>query len=250
MSAVLQNVAAVRDLENMLDVLLDQQDGDAVVAQPRDQLEQALHVERGKAFGRLVEQEDARAGHQGTADGAHLLLAPAERSGHLLAALGEDRQQLEHALERLLPVRPRRRQVGAELEILEHGHERKQASALGNEHDRPLHPFVGRQPVDPFAVEPDLALHARLDAGDAQQRAALAGAVGADEADDLALVHPQVDVVQHLRPVVKGVEATNAQHRSRRDRRRSPPGSWRCPQASPARSLDLDASRPAAAPRS
>ena len=71
-------------------------------------------------------------------------------------------------------------------------------------------------------AEPDLALGAGLQPEDAQERAALAGAVGADQANDFPLVDPQVDAVEHLRAVVEGVQATDLQHRRicRRGRRR------------------------------
>ena len=48
-----------------------------------------LADDRGEALGRLVEDEEAGVGHQGAADGEHLLLAAGEGAGGLGAALGE-----------------------------------------------------------------------------------------------------------------------------------------------------------------
>ena len=184
-------------------------------AQSHHQLEQAFHVERREALCRLVQHEDARARHQGATDGAHLLLAATERPRHLVAPLGEYGQQLQYALQRFAPTLARSWEICAQFQVLDHGHERKQPPALGDQHQRPPHPVVSRQVIDALAVKPDLATRAGLDADDAQQRAALAGAVGADKADDFALVHLEVDRVQDLRAIIECIQIMNAQHISR-----------------------------------
>jgi hypothetical protein len=52
---------------------------------------------RGKPFGRLVEDEQARIGHQRPADGQHLLLAARERAGRIGRAARQPREQGEDA---------------------------------------------------------------------------------------------------------------------------------------------------------
>ena len=49
---------------------------------------------RGQAHRRLVEQHDPRLGHQGPAEGQHLLLAAAEQARRPRGAVGEDREHL------------------------------------------------------------------------------------------------------------------------------------------------------------
>ena len=52
----------------------------------------------------------------------------------------------------------------------------------------------------------------RLDAGEAAQQRGLAGAVGADDGDDLAGVDREVDAVQHLDAAVAGAQALDVKH--------------------------------------
>ena len=47
-----------------------------------------------------------------------------------------------------------------------------------------------------------------LDAGDGADQARLAGAVGADDGDELALLHVERDAVQRLRVAVEEIEAS------------------------------------------
>ena len=57
-----------------------------------------LHDERGEPERRLVEQQQPRAAHQRPGHAEHLLLPARQLAGPLVAALGEDREQLEHAV--------------------------------------------------------------------------------------------------------------------------------------------------------
>ena len=52
----------------------------------------------------------------------------------------------------------------------------------------------------------------RLDAGEAAEQRGLAGAVGADDGDDLAGVDREVDAVQHLDAAVAGAQALDVKH--------------------------------------
>jgi hypothetical protein len=86
--AVLQHVAAMRRAQGVVGVLLDEQDGHAVVAvELADDLEDLLDVERRQAERGLVEQQQLRPAHQRAGDRQHLLLAARQRAGALLAAL-------------------------------------------------------------------------------------------------------------------------------------------------------------------
>src|SRR5262245_45542435 len=75
---------AVGDGGGEMEVLLDQQDGEAACLELADDLADALHDHRRQALGRLVEQQEAGAGAQDTADRQHLLLA-ARQLGALAA---------------------------------------------------------------------------------------------------------------------------------------------------------------------
>src|SRR5438034_6935458 len=81
-----------------------------------------------------------------------------------------------------LTVPPRE---GAELQVLEHGHPREDPPAFRRLRDPQAHDAVGRERVQALAVEAHGAPAGPHGAEDRPQRRRLAGAVGADERDDL-----------------------------------------------------------------
>ena len=81
--------------------------------------------------------------HQRSPHRDHLLLAAGERPGELLPTLGEQRKDRVDALEVLSEVRARS-QVGAHLEVLEHGHRAEQPAVLGDDREAALDPVRGR----------------------------------------------------------------------------------------------------------
>ena len=78
--------------------------------------------------------------------------------------------------------------VGAHLQVLQHRHAGEDAPALGRLADPADHPQVGAQVGDVLPVEPDPAGGDRAQPGDGPHGGGLAGAVRADQGDDLALV--------------------------------------------------------------
>src|SRR4029079_7656638 len=80
-----------------------------------------------------------------------------------------------------------------------------------------LHDLVRLATVDPIASQGDLALSEAELPGDGPERGRLAGAVGADERDDLSLVDRQGHAAQRVdRPVVRvDVVQLEEGHRSR-----------------------------------
>ena len=75
---------AVGDGGGEMEVLLDQQDGEATGFELADDLADALDDHRRQALGRLVEQQEVGTGAQDAADRQHLLLA-ARQLGALAA---------------------------------------------------------------------------------------------------------------------------------------------------------------------
>jgi hypothetical protein len=59
----------VRYAEGQVEVVLDEEDGDAVARDGTDDLAHEVHNGRCESFRRLVEQQDRRAGDQGTGHG-------------------------------------------------------------------------------------------------------------------------------------------------------------------------------------
>ena len=71
------------------------------------QFENLRHDQRCEAGGRLVHEEQFRLGHQGPADGAHLLLTAGNSSGGLLAAVLQSRKKVVDPIELLGETSPR-----------------------------------------------------------------------------------------------------------------------------------------------
>src|SRR5206468_8296177 len=132
---LLEDVGAGRDGEGLRDVLLDQQDRDALGVDPGDDLEDLVDDLRRQAERGLVEQQEARHRHQRPPDRDHLLLAARERAGELSPALAQDGESGEDALEALGAPRACRGRVAADLEVLLDRHRREEAAAFGDERD-------------------------------------------------------------------------------------------------------------------
>ena len=109
-----------------------------------------------------------------------------------LAALGEPREEREHLVQRLLRAGARARQHGAHLEVLEHRQAGKDLAAFGDLADAEVADRVRLQARRCRGrLEADLAGARLLDAGDGADERGLAGAVGADDGDDLAFAAPR-----------------------------------------------------------
>src|SRR5215468_4474250 len=87
----LQHVAVVGEVEGHVGVLLHEEDGHALLAvDAADDLEDVLDELGREAEGGLVEKHHLGPGHEGAADGEHLLLAPGQRACALLGPAPED----------------------------------------------------------------------------------------------------------------------------------------------------------------
>ena len=75
----------------------------------RTRREHVPHHDRRKAERRLVHQQELRRGDEGAGDRNHLLLAAAQRTGHLVVALAQSREALEHLVDAALHERLCRR---------------------------------------------------------------------------------------------------------------------------------------------
>ena len=64
-------------------ILFDQQDRNAVAVQVLNDIKDLIHQQRREAHGRLIQHQQLRMAHQGTAHGQHLLLAAGQSAGNL-----------------------------------------------------------------------------------------------------------------------------------------------------------------------
>ena len=208
----LQHVGQVRDLQRHVGVLLDQQHGDALAVDLPDDGEDVLHHQGRKAQGGLIQHHQLGAGHQRPAHGQHLLLAAGERAGQLPAALLQTGEQLVDPLEVLLDLRLVLAQVCADLQVLHHRQVRKDPAPLGAHGDAGRDDLVDGLAQQLLAVPedgPGAGLH---QAGDGAQGGGLAGAVGADQRDDLAVGHLQRDAPEGLDAAVADMEVFDFKH--------------------------------------
>jgi hypothetical protein len=162
-----------------------------------------LHEDGRQSHRGLVEEQDLGASHERPTDRQHLLLAPRERCGGIVPLVTENGIKAEHLRQ---PPRPLRggKHVPAEHEIVLHTERPEHLPALGRLADAALHPLIGRRVGDVGAGRLDPAPGAGHDARDHAQQGGLAGAVRADERDELALPQAERHAVQHLDTAVMG----------------------------------------------
>src|SRR5262249_52914599 len=130
-AAMFHHVIAVRNGRCEAKILLDQENGEALLLERPDGPADLLDDDRGEPLGRLVEQEEACAGAQDAADRQHLLLAAGELGALAREPLLEVGKELEDALERQPALaHPRRQQ-----EIFLDAEAREDAALLGTQRD-------------------------------------------------------------------------------------------------------------------
>ena len=207
-------------------VLLDDQDGRSLRVDVADHLEDLLDQDRGKAHRRLVEEQQLRVGHQGAPDRQHLLLATGQRPAGLARPLAKPREEREDALEVPLELDLVGPRVGTHLEVLEDGHPAEDAPTLGRVAHAPPHEPVGRHVRDVVPVEGERPGPGVHEAAEGAEGRRLAGAVGAQQGDDLTLVDLQGDPLEGVDVAVVRMHLVGAQERlpPRAGRRRRCPG--------------------------
>src|SRR5207245_1537246 len=147
---------AVAEVERPVDVLLDEQDGDAVlVPQPGDQLEDEPDELRRQPEGWLVEKKQARARHERAGDRKLLLLAAGERPGPRVEAPLQHREELEQTLAAGLDAVTERDR--AQREVLGDGQAGEDATSLRRQADTLANHTLRREPRDLLAGEPDFS---------------------------------------------------------------------------------------------
>ena len=176
------------------------QHGHAAVCQGPHDGEDLAHHLRVQGGGGLVEQQYLRVHGQSPGDGHTLLLAAGDLPGlgvdigghaHLLQVIHGALLSIHLVLLEHLHL--------AYHTVFQHGHVVEQVEGL--EHH--THPGTVLGGVDAPArhivsVVEDLAGGGRLQQIDAPQQRGLAGAGGADNGDDVALVHGKVNISQHF----------------------------------------------------
>src|SRR5438132_10254226 len=157
----------VRKLERHARVLFHQQHRQATLVYTLQHAENIPDDEWRQAEARLVQQQQPRQSHQRAADRQHLLLTTAERARDLLAALAENRKDLEDRLETGLELAARAGRERADFKVLEHAHARKDVATLRHEHDAAFDDVMRRECVYLEALENNTAGVRTVQSGDA-----------------------------------------------------------------------------------
>ena len=179
--------------------MLDPDDGEVqLVAHAADQPRHVLDLAFGQAGGHLVQQQQPRPRRQRHADLQQPLLAGRDGGGRQVGQLGQA-DQLEDAVGRaqrpghrlfLAPehvlARPAAGELQAELDVVAHRHLGKGARRLEGARHAVRGKAVGALAGQVAAIGHQPARGQRLHARDGIEEGGLAGAVGADDAHQLA----------------------------------------------------------------
>ncbi len=204
--------------------MVDQKDRQPVAIQPLDELAHDLFFSRVHPGRRLVEDQQPRAQRQRPRDLEPALVAVGQLTGRSLAHLGGVEADRFHQTVRVVAARPlgtaqegKRRQlhegviaqprVHTDHHVLERGQIWKQPDVLKRARDPKPGDAMRLQPGEAVFLEKCLArLRARVTGDDVDQRC-LAGAVGADEAEDRALFDFERHAVDGLHAAEVALEA-------------------------------------------
>ncbi len=162
----------------------------------------------------LVEQHHVRLHRERAHDRDALLLPPGEPVGIVVALVREPEAAEELVGLGLGPAsREPARLLRPERHVPEHAHVREEVVGLEDDPD----PAPDRVHVDPgrgdlVAADDDPAGVDRLEQVHAAEERRLAGAGGADQADDLVLGHVEVDPLQHLELPERLADAVDLDH--------------------------------------
>jgi hypothetical protein len=155
---------------------------------------------------RLVEQQELRVEEQRPADRQHFLLAARKLAAFVVAPLVETREELVDA-----GWRPRPGPLQRHQKILLDGEVRENPPALRHVADAESRD-PERRPVGGRLIEDgDRTAARRRQPHDAAQGGCLAGAVAAEQCDELAFAHLESDIVQDVALPVIGMEAVDGE---------------------------------------
>ena len=232
--AQFQYVAAMGTLQRHTRILFDQQDGEPFVVQLFDQIEELDDEDRRQPKRWLVEHHERRFGHKRTADRQHLLLPAGQHRGRHVPPFAEIREALVDLVD--LTVIGIAARIGAHLEVLMDGQADKNLPALRHQNETLVYP-PGRAPaVDRFPGEANFSGRGPDRTLDCFQQRALAGAVGPEHGDNLALADGEAHRLDRMVAPVADVKSFDLkQHRTLLPppRHQDRPRALRCPGGPP-----------------
>ncbi len=219
-----------------LHVVLDEQEGDALLgAEPLHVVEQPAPEGGVDPGHRLVEEQEARLGHQRPCELEQLPLTARERARVMIPERGEveDLEQLHRLLAdfRLSPPRgagakqhvyqPLARLIAsAEHHVVDHRHSGQRLGDLEGPNHAEAGDRVGRAAEDVPAAERRRTSIRAVETGDHVEEGRLAGAVGPDQRGDRAVANPKAGTVHGADAAEALDDAVGLEDRAVRGRRR------------------------------
>ena len=152
-------------------------------------MENLRHQQRRESHGRLIHQDDRGLCHQRASHCQHLLLAARQGSGSLRSPLLQPRKQFEYIFHVGLNTVFVAAGKSAQTQVFLYGLLRKNSSALRDLGKTHVDDLVRRNLCQLRAVQFDTAGRRFQQAGNGMHGRRLACAVGADQRDDLAVLH-------------------------------------------------------------
>ena len=212
-AAVVDDVGAVGKPERHRRVLLDEQEGDPLVAHLLDHRHDVLDDPRGEPLGRLVHEDQTGVHEERAGDRDQLGLPAREMLADPVPEPAEDREALVDPLERPRPLglAGRKRPVEGHFQVPLHGQGREDAAVVRDPGDAAARDEVGRHARDVRPVENDPASPDGDQAEDALDRGRLPAPVPAEEADRLARLDLEREPAQDLGVAVEGVDPLDGQ---------------------------------------
>src|SRR6266850_7081059 len=191
-AAHFKDIPVVGGCQREVGVLLDQQDGGALLAiDARDDRKDVLGELGREPEAGFIEQHQLGPSHQRTADREHLLLASRHAARFLLRACTQVREIAIDRLEITCNAVAVGAGVRAHQQVLAHGQQRKHLAPFGNVADTTPHHGCRILVVQRRTGESDGTFLQVEDAGDGFQDRRLAGAVGTQHGGDRTFLHFQ-----------------------------------------------------------
>ena len=215
--AGLEHVAALGDVEREVRVLLDQQDRRALLVDLGDRLVDALDEDRRDAHRRLVEQQQlrarpsARARSRASAARRRTSCPPSASRAPCRRGNSSKTRSRSSSIARCRGA-GRRRARGSRARSCAGSTCGPRATARCPSRTMSCGGDASRSPRPSKRIEP---VARRREPGDRAQRRRLAGAVGADQRDALALLDGQRDALERLDVAVVGVDVVDLEERHR-----------------------------------
>ena len=200
-----------REPHGEIDRLLDEQHRGAVLVDLPHDLHQTLDDDRRQPERELVDHQQPGSGDERLREAQHLLLPTGEVAGGGVPPRSEDGEVRQRILGGLSDVL-RFVEVGppGDLEALGHREIGEDPAPARHLDDPEARDPIGIQAGDVLTVEDHLPGGRAGEPGDRSQECGLAGAVGAQQRDELPVLHVQVDPREHGTAVVPRVDG--AQH--------------------------------------